>query len=157
MACNTQIPTVGEDPAVNRFLNTPEPVFTTHMETVYQAAAEVGSRYPEQSSAPTGFAYSNRPRGTDDNIDDRTDPVSRLADILTKLCCLSPRPKPEKLRGDKFNFELWLQSFEALVEIQVTNLSELLYYLRHYTSGEAKELVKGYLPIRIQAGFLSTK
>ena len=46
------------------------------------------------------------------------------------------------------SYPAFIAAFETLIESRVDNSSELLYFLDQYTSGRAKELIKGCLQMK---------
>ena len=53
--------------------------------------------------------------------------------------------KPSTFSGDVMAYPAFITAFETLIESKVENSVERLYYLDQYTSGKAKELIKGCL------------
>ena len=53
--------------------------------------------------------------------------------------------EPSVFSGNMFEYTLWIQSFEALIEQRVENSRERLFYLGKYTQGEAREAIQSYL------------
>jgi len=88
-----------------------------------------------------------------------TDPLTRLADLLSQRQERDqlPRPEPDVFDGNLLRFPLWMKSFETLVESRTYQPSERLYYLGKYTSGEAKEAVSGLLPLSGNDAYLEAK
>ena len=75
------------------------------------------------------------------------DSLTRLADILSqrRLQDTLPLPEPEIFRGDLLHYPVWLKSFQTIIEGQTETLSQRLYYLGKYTTGEPKEAISGLL------------
>ena len=69
------------------------------------------------------------------------DSLGRLADILsqTKLQDNLSLTEPETFSGDFLHYPVCLKWFETIIEGQTKEVSQRLYYLRWYTSGEPKE------------------
>ena len=55
------------------------------------------------------------------------------------------------------DFPLFIASFEAIIESKVDNPSEKLYFLNQYTTGRAKELIKGCMQRRSFTSFDEAK
>lgn len=70
----------------------------------------------------------------------------QLADLLSERRTRDslPLPEPEIFRGDLLHYPKWLKSFQTIVEDETSQPAKRLYYLRRYTSGEAKEAISGY-------------
>ncbi|XP_042891382.1 uncharacterized protein LOC122265939 isoform X2 [Penaeus japonicus] len=68
-----------------------------------------------------------------------------------------PRPEPEVFSGDILEFPTWLQNFEIFIESRVTKPAEKLFYLGKYTSGAAKEAIRGLLRIHNEEAFREAK
>ena len=60
---------------------------------------------------------------------------------------LLPLPEPEIFRGDMINYPTWKKSFETIIERRTDSAPQRLYYLGKYTSGEAKEVISGFLTL----------
>ena len=75
------------------------------------------------------------------------DPLTRLADILSqrRLQDSLPLPEPEIFSGDLLHYTVWLKSFQTIIEGQTEKVSQRLYYLGKYTTGEPKEAISGLL------------
>ena len=58
---------------------------------------------------------------------------------------LLPSHEPPTFPGDVMSYPTFIAAFETLIECKVDNSSELLYFLDQYTSGKAKEVIKGCL------------
>ncbi|XP_063607775.1 uncharacterized protein LOC134782243 [Penaeus indicus] len=84
-----------------------------------------------------------------------------LKDVLNILSSKSkselPKLEPEIFSGDLLEFPTWLQTFEIFIESRVTEPAEKLFYLGHYTSGEAKAAIKGLLRIPKEEAYLEAK
>ena len=59
-----------------------------------------------------------------------------------------PSHKPPTFSGDVMAYPAFITAFETLIESKVENSMERLYYLDQYTSGKAKELIKGCLQMK---------
>ena len=61
---------------------------------------------------------------------------------------LLPSHEPSTFSGDVMSYPAFIAAFKTLIESKVDNSSELLYFLDQYTSGKAKELIKGCLQMK---------
>lgn len=83
------------------------------------------------------------------------DPLTRLADILSqrRLQDTLPLPEPEIFSGDLLHYPVWLKSFETIIEGQTEKVSQRLYYLGKYTTGEPKEAISGLLLLETEEAY----
>ena len=56
-----------------------------------------------------------------------------------------PLPEPGIFSGDLLQYPIWTIAFETLVESRAINPAKRLHFLGKYVSGEAKELVNGFI------------
>ncbi|XP_047485497.1 uncharacterized protein LOC125036713 [Penaeus chinensis] len=75
-----------------------------------------------------------------------------VVNILSKS-----KSEPEIFSGDLLEFPPWLQTFEILIESRITEPAEKLFYLGHYTSGEAKDAIRGLLHVPKEEAYLEAK
>ena len=61
---------------------------------------------------------------------------------------LLPSHKPPTFSGDVMSYPAFITAFETLIESKVDDSNERLYFLDQYTSGKAKELIKGCLQMK---------
>ena len=61
---------------------------------------------------------------------------------------LLPSHEPPSFSADVMSYPAFIAAFETFIESKVDNSSERLYFLDQYTSGEAKELIKGCLQMK---------
>ena len=61
---------------------------------------------------------------------------------------LLPSHEPPTFSGEVMSYPAFIAAFETLIESKVDNSSERLYFLNQYTSGKAKELIKGCLQMK---------
>ena len=61
---------------------------------------------------------------------------------------LLPSHKPSTFSEDVMSYLAFITAFETLTESKVGDSSERLYFFDQYTSGKAKELVKGCLQMK---------
>ena len=87
------------------------------------------------------------------------DPLTRLADILSqrRLQDTLPLPEPEILSGDLLHYPIWLKSFETIIEGKTEKVSQILYYLGKYTTGEPKEAISGLLLLETEDAYKQAK
>ena len=83
------------------------------------------------------------------------DPLTRLADILSqrRLQDSLPLPEPEIFSGDLLHYPVWLKSFQTIIEGQTEKVSQRLYYLGKYTTGEPKEAIGGLLLLETEDAY----
>ncbi len=70
-----------------------------------------------------------------------------LAEAITTNRDSLPKQEPETFSGDVFEYPVWLNSFNVLVESRCQSSSGRVYYLGRYTAGEAKQCIKGLLSL----------
>ena len=87
------------------------------------------------------------------------DPFMMLADLLTERQDHNklPRPKPEVFSGDFLEYPIWIKAFETFIEGKTKTCAERLYYLGKFTTGEAKEAVRGLLSLDSQEAYVRAK
>ena len=56
-----------------------------------------------------------------------------------------PQIQPGIYRGDHATFHMWLRGFETYIEARCQSPSERLHYLGHYTAGDARNAIAGFL------------
>lgn len=104
--------------------------------------------YPEDYQPP-GQKRNQEAKQSSDSPHKTTveDPITRLADVLCqrRLQDTLPLPEPEVFSGDFLHYPVWLKSFETIIEGQTKEVSQRLYYLGRYTTGEPKEAISGLL------------
>ena len=61
---------------------------------------------------------------------------------------LLPSHEPPTFSGEVMSYPAFIAAFETLIESKVDNSRERLYFLNQYTSGKAKDLVKGCLQMK---------
>ncbi|CAB4032133.1 Hypothetical predicted protein [Paramuricea clavata] len=76
--------------------------------------------------------------------------VQAQLDVISKLLEVQnqnrlPLPEPGIFNGDPLQFPIWLKAFETLIEGRAINPAERLHFLGKYVTGEAKELIKGFM------------
>ena len=87
------------------------------------------------------------------------DSLTRLADILSqrRLQDTLPLPEPEIFSGDLLHYPVWLKSFQTIIEGQTERVSQRLYYLGKYTTGEPKEAISGLLLLETSDAYKQAK
>ena len=70
---------------------------------------------------------------------------------------LLPALEPEKFRGNVEQFALWMKSFETYIEGRTSSPVERLHFLAHYTAGEAREAIQGFLLLRTDEAYIKAK
>ena len=75
--------------------------------------------------------------------------LEKIAELLTQRQDKQslPCPEPEVFRKNPLQYPTWIKSFETFIKRKTKDPSEWLYYLGHYTAGEAKEAVSGLLSL----------
>jgi hypothetical protein len=66
------------------------------------------------------------------------DALTMLADVITKRSEGLPRKEPPIFKGDIFDYPVWINAFKILVEDRYTDVSDRIYYMGTYVTGEAK-------------------
>ncbi|CAB4034962.1 Hypothetical predicted protein, partial [Paramuricea clavata] len=56
-----------------------------------------------------------------------------------------PLPEPGVFSGNPLQYPMWVKAFETLIEGRAINPAERLHFLGKYVSGEAKEVVNGFM------------
>ena len=56
-----------------------------------------------------------------------------------------PLPEPGVFSGDPLKYTMWVKAFETLIESRAIKPRERLHFLGKYVSGEAKEVVNGFM------------
>ena len=124
---------------------------------------------PDESYFPFGVetkeCYRNQDEGFGRHSDyppnktSADDSLSRLADILSqrRLQDSLPLPEPETFSGDLLHYPVWLKSFETIIEGQTEKVPQRLYYLGKYTTGEAKEAIRGLLLLETTEAYKQAK
>lgn len=87
------------------------------------------------------------------------DSLTRLADILSqrRLQDTLPLPEPEIFSGDLLHYPVWLKFFQTIIEGQTERVSQRLYYLGKYTTGEPKEAISGLLLLETSDAYKQQK
>ena len=87
------------------------------------------------------------------------DVLKRLADLMTKRHAHEqlPLPEPETFSGDLFHYPTWKKSFDTIVERRTDSPSQCLYYVGRYTTGEAKEAIRGLLALDSEHAYHETR
>ena len=57
--------------------------------------------------------------------------------------------EPMVFSGDVIQYRKWVKQFENIIESSVKDNHLRLFYLEKYTSGEAREVIEGFLQVRI--------
>ena len=68
--------------------------------------------------------------------------------VIQQARSLLPSHEPPTFSGEVMSYPAFIAAFETLIESKVDNSSERLYFLDQYTSGKAKELIKGCLQMK---------
>ncbi|XP_038062585.1 uncharacterized protein LOC119733075 [Patiria miniata] len=97
------------------------------------------------------------PQTSDVPRNDVASAITALADVLTHREEKLPKKEPEIFKGSVFDFPVWMNSFSVLVEQRYTSPIDRLYYLGRYTSGEARECIKGLLALNSENAYQKAK
>ena len=90
---------------------------------------------------------SARPDQDNLNIQRKQAVLSQMI-VTQQVRSLLPSHEPPTFSGDVMSYPAFVVAFETLIESKVDNSSERLYFLDQYTSGKAKELIKGCLQMK---------
>ena len=88
--------------------------------------------------------------GLDQNYLDIQRKQAELSEMIVtqQARSLLPSHKPPTFSGDVMSYPAFITAFETLIESKVHDSNERLYFLDQYTSGKAKELIKGCLQMK---------
>ena len=88
--------------------------------------------------------------GLDQNYLDIQRKQAELSEMIVtqQARSLLPSHKPPTFSGDVMSYPAFITAFETLIESKVEDSNERLYFLDQYTSGKAKELIKGCLQMK---------
>ena len=111
-----------------------------------------GYLQPKQEQEVEQMSSSPRKSAVEDSL-------TRLADILSqrRLQDTLPLPEPEIFSGDLLHYPVWLKSFQTIIEGQTERVSQRLYYLGKYTTGEPKEAISGLLLLETSDAYKQAK
>jgi len=70
------------------------------------------------------------------------------------MSLMIPQPDMKIFSGDPINYCDFVRAFENLVERKTLSSTSRLDYLVQYTSGPVKELMKSFLAMREDEGYL---
>ncbi|CAB4015469.1 Hypothetical predicted protein [Paramuricea clavata] len=65
--------------------------------------------------------------------------------------------QPGVFSGNRLKYTMWMKVFEALIEGRAINPAESLYFLRKHVSGEAKEVMNGFMLCMVTTRTLKAK
>ncbi len=68
-----------------------------------------------------------------------------------------PLPEPGVFTGNPLQYPTWIKAFETLIEGKAINPAERLHFLSKYVSGEAKEVVNGFMLLDGEDAYLKAK
>ena len=77
-----------------------------------------------------------------------------VAELRTKKL---PPPEPSTFQGDPIEYPDWKVRFDMLVESEIFDPGEKLYYLGKYTSGVARESIALYLNLCTEEAYIEAK
>ena len=83
------------------------------------------------------------------------DLLTRVANILSqrRLQDTLPLPELEVFSSDLLYYPVWLKSFETIIDGQTEKVSQRLYYLGKYSTGEPKEAISGLLLLETEDAY----
>ena len=111
---------------------------------------------PFVSEPPTGSMYDSGAEQSNTEPLQLADALDRLADILHKKDKL-PKREPAVYTGNIFDYPAWINSFKVLIEDQCPDYHDRLYYLGKYTSGDAKDAIKGMLAVSTEESYVRAR
>ena len=89
--------------------------------------------------------------------------IQRQQTELTKMIAAQqlknslPSHKPPIFSGDVMEYPALITAFDTLVESKVKDPTELLYYLEQYTTGKAKEVIKGCFQRKSESSYTEAR
>ena len=116
----------------NGFLNPKAPPFEPPNGPVVRQGMQAGES-PSRESKP--------------EISDRTDELTSVVKLVAEQQRMSllPAQQPPVFSGNHFDYAAFISAFESLIECQVSDPKQRLYYLNQFTSGDAKESIQGFI------------
>ena len=116
--------------------------------TIFESAATT-SRSVQPPPAEQ-HSHANAPTESNGNEIVGTSLIQSQLTAITKLLEIQsqnrlPLPEPGIFSGDHLKYPTWIRAFESLVESRATKPSDRLYFLSRYVSGEAKEVIQGFM------------
>ena len=117
--------------------------------TIFESAAAT-SRNVHQPSPADQHSHASAPTKSDGNEIVGSNLIQSQLTAITKLLEVQsqnrlPLPEPGMFSGDHLKYPTWIRAFESLVESRATKPSDRLYFLSRYVSGEAKEVIQGFM------------
>ena len=111
---------------------------------VQQQESVIPTVYSNEDSAPapsTNQIMNSPSITTDPNL------VQSQLSAIAKGSKSKPLPLPElgTFSGNPLQYSIWIKAFETLIEGRAINPGERLHFLGKYVSGEAKEVVSGFM------------
>ena len=117
--------------------------------TMFESAAAT-SRSVQQLPPAEQHSHANAPTESNGNeivgpslIQSQLTAITKLLEIQSQNRL--PLPEPGIFSGDHLKYPTWIRAFESLVESRATKPSDRLYFLSRYVSGEAKEVIQGFM------------
>ncbi len=68
-----------------------------------------------------------------------------------------PVQEPPVFNGNSFDYPVFLQAFETIIESRVPGGRERLYFLNKYTTGKANEIIKAFVALNSENGYQEAK
>lgn len=111
----------------------------------------------EHVTSPATLPASSN--GEQCNIFSVMEKQNEITALLIQQQCLSSMPKKEiqVFDGDTLQYQMFIKSFEHSIESKNENPRDCLYYLKQYTRGQPRELVRSCLHMALDRGFRKAK
>ena len=88
--------------------------------------------------------HSNYPIMTDPNVvQAQLSTIAKLLEVQHQSRL--PLPEPGIFSSDPLHYPIWIKAFETLLESRAVSPAERLHFLGKYVSGEAKNVVNGFM------------
>jgi len=127
---------------------------------------------PVSANAPVNVTWSYSPRISPKQELSKTvsadppKPANSVQDQLLEIARLLaenqshsrlPLPEPGIFSGDLLQYPVWIKAFETLIESRAIKPSESLHFLGKYVTGDAKEVVDGFLLLESEDAYQRAK
>ena len=119
---------------------------------------------PEQNNGTEPQCSTNAPPNTDQDVEQTQSLNNSMYDeflkvqkkqasitemiMVQQVRSLLPCHKPPTFSGDLMEYSRFINAFESLIESKVESPIERLYFLDQYTTGKAKEVIKGCIEMK---------
>ena len=122
---------------------------------------------PVSINAPAQVAWSCSPIiSSKQDSRDPSNPGNSVQDQLLEIARLLaenqshsrlPLPEPGVFSGDLLQYPVWIKAFETLIESRALKPNERLHFLGKYVTGNAKEVVDGFLLLDSEDAYQKAK